>query len=190
MTERAEFEALMRDMGVKQESYEWGQHRVVWESARRTVSDAQAECGKSSWEAKSVAALTKRGRTVDFDLLPGAFDLKDGVHVLAAADIDAMRQWQPIETAPKSGRTLLLGYRNSHGNWRTTRGEWMSEAYIAESWEDPDDAEPGWYETSVEADDAPNCWPITPTHWMPLPDAPDAAIDAALQAVNKRAGND
>ena len=27
--------------------------------------------------------------------------------------------WQPIETAPKTGRTLLLGYFNSHGNWRT-----------------------------------------------------------------------
>jgi hypothetical protein len=70
---------------------------------------------------------------------------------------------------------LLLGYLNSAEKWRTVRGQWMSEAYISEQWEEPDDAEPGWYETSVEADDTPNCWPIKPTHWMPLPAAPAAA---------------
>lgn len=81
-------------------------------------------------------------------------------------------EWQPIETAPKTGRTLLLGYPNILRKWRTTRGQWMSEAYIAEYWEEPDDAEAGWYETSVEAEDIPSCWPVTPTHWMPLPAAP------------------
>lgn len=81
-------------------------------------------------------------------------------------------EWQPIETARKTGCTLLLGYPNSLGKWRTVRGQWMSEAYIGEYWEDPDDVEPGWFETAVEAEDIPNCWPITPTHWMPLPAAP------------------
>lgn len=80
--------------------------------------------------------------------------------------------WRSIETAPKDGRTLLLGYYNSHGNWRTMRGQWMSEDYIAEHWEDPDDEQPGWFETSVEADDIPNCWRIEPSHWMPLPAPP------------------
>lgn len=80
--------------------------------------------------------------------------------------------WQPIETAPKTGRTLLLGYLNIAGKWRTVRGQWMSESYIAEYWEEPDDVEPGWFETSEEADDVPNCWRIEPTHWMPLPKAP------------------
>lgn len=83
-------------------------------------------------------------------------------------------QWLGIETAPKDGRTLLLGYRNSHGKWRTVRGKWMSADYIAEHWEDPDDAEPGWFETAVEAEDPPNCWHIKPTHWMSLPGAPAA----------------
>jgi hypothetical protein len=87
---------------------------------------------------------------------------------------EVLETWQPIETAPKTGRTLLLGYPNVLGKWRTVRGQWMSEAYIAENWEEPDDAETGWYETSAEADDVPNCWPITPTHWMPLPIAPKA----------------
>lgn len=81
-------------------------------------------------------------------------------------------EWQPIETAPKDGRTILLGTYNSHGNWRTMRGQWMSLDYIAEYFEEPDDVEEGWFETCVEADEPPNCWPVAPTHWMPLPAAP------------------
>ncbi|CAM4133819.1 DUF551 domain-containing protein [Kerstersia similis] len=94
-----------------------------------------------------------------------------------AAEIAALRQpWKRIETAPKDGKTILIGYFNSLGNWRTLRGQWMSEEYIAEYWDDPDGVEPGWFETSVEADDPPNCWRICePTHWMPLP-APPAAL--------------
>ncbi|TDV06022.1 hypothetical protein [Paraburkholderia caballeronis] len=84
--------------------------------------------------------------------------------------------WQPIETAPKTGRTVLLGYSNAAGKWRTVRGQWMSETYIAEDWEEPDDVEPGWFETSVEADDVPNCWRVEPTHWMPLPPEPGSSF--------------
>src|SRR6185503_7421963 len=41
--------------------------------------------------------------------------------VLADRALNATAQgmWQPIETAPKTGRTLLLGYSNSHGRCRT-----------------------------------------------------------------------
>lgn len=92
--------------------------------------------------------------------------LKDGAQQAQAPG------WMPIEAAPKDGRTLLLGRFNSHKKWRTMRGQWMSADYIAENWEEPDDAEPGWYETCVEKDDAPNCWSIEPTHYMPLPPAP------------------
>lgn len=83
-----------------------------------------------------------------------------------------MAEWQPIETAPKDGRTLLLGRFNSHGKWRTLRGQWFSADAIAESWEEPDGCDEGWYETSVECEDVPNCWWTEPTHWQPLPPAP------------------
>lgn len=55
------------------------------------------------------------------------------------------------------------------------RGQWMSEDYIAEYWEDPDGTEPGWFEAAVEAEDSPNCWPTEPTHWMPLSPAPEGS---------------
>lgn len=87
----------------------------------------------------------------------------------------ASTPWRPIDTAPKNGRTILLGYYNRAGKWRTVRGQWMSADYIAEQWEDPDSGEPGWFETSEEAEDVPNCWPIDPTRWMPLPEEPGTA---------------
>lgn len=80
--------------------------------------------------------------------------------------------WQPIETAPEDGRVLLLGYWNSHGNWRTLRGEWHSQEFIDEYAEDPDMHTPGWYEVSAEADDETGCWRTNPTHWRPLPKPP------------------
>ena len=91
-----------------------------------------------------------------------------------AADAWNQRQgeWQPIETAPKDGRVLLLGYFNSHGKWRSLRGEWVSREDIDENWEDPETGTPGWYENSVENDDIPNLWYTTPAYWMPLPEPP------------------
>ena len=86
---------------------------------------------------------------------------------------DEPEAWRPIESAPKDGRTILLGYFNSHRKWRTLRGQWMSEEYIAEQWEEPENGEEGWFETAVEPDDVPNCWATEPTHWMPLPAAPE-----------------
>lgn len=80
--------------------------------------------------------------------------------------------WKPIESAPKTGRTLLLGYWNSHGKWRTVRGQWMSAEYIGQEWDEPDGVEAGWFETAVEADDVPNCWPVIPSHWQPMPEPP------------------
>lgn len=84
--------------------------------------------------------------------------------------------WLPIETAPKDGSWLLLGYFNCLGNWRTVRGQWFSVELIAETWENIDgyiERYEGWYETAENAEDIPNVWRVDPTHWMPLPKAPE-----------------
>jgi hypothetical protein len=83
--------------------------------------------------------------------------------------------WQPIETAPKTGCAMLLGYESKHGVWRIVLGKWISKEEIEAEWDQPEDFDAGWYETSFEADDVPNCWPVSPTHWMPLPARPVAA---------------
>lgn len=82
------------------------------------------------------------------------------------------KEWQPIETAPKDGRALLLGYFNSHGKWRTVRGCYIDQARIDEEWEEPENGQPGWYEEVVESDDLPNMFWTTPTHFQYLPIKP------------------
>ena len=102
------------------------------------------------------------------------------VDIFARVMLDAWRaraalktDWQTLKTAPKDGRTLLLGYFNSNCSWRTVRGQWISQDYIDNYFEDDwADADPGWYETVVESDSLPNCWLIDPTHWMPIPPPP------------------
>jgi hypothetical protein len=98
-----------------------------------------------------------------------------------ASEVDAARAstpvgWQPIETAPKDGRTLLLGYFNTRGKWRALRGQWISADEIAETWEDDECAE-GWYETSVECEADVSAWPTNPTHWQPIA-APSATPES------------
>lgn len=80
-------------------------------------------------------------------------------------------EWQPIETASKN-RTLLLGYKNSLGKWRTTRGCWFTKELLEETLDDCDGMPEGWYETPSEGEE---CYYIEPTHWMPLPKPPQGA---------------
>ena len=78
-----------------------------------------------------------------------------------SADIDAMRQWQPIETAPKDGTIVLL--------WGTYGSMMCANSKPIVGW-----FSRGWWTERMTLSHV--------THWMPLPDAPVAAIDAALQA--------
>lgn len=96
-----------------------------------------------------------------------------------AAQAASVAGWQPIETAPRTGRTVLLGCFNSMGNWRTMRGQWFTKAEIDQDWEETDGFEAGWYETAEEPD-VPNCWAINPTHWASTPPAPQQEVSEAV----------
>lgn len=80
-----------------------------------------------------------------------------------------MSDWQPIETAPKDGNSILLGTAGAPAVWtgyfrqerspgmmRWTDNQiyrWTRDGYMDLNW--------------------------NPTHWMPLPDPPDAGVDVA-----------
>jgi len=98
--------------------------------------------------------------------------------VLVRANYEAQPEpepvaWQPIDTAPK-GKIVLVHYKNRLGNCRTMRAQY----YLPETLESDESesgwADEGWYEES-EAYEYLMPLEGEPTHWMPLPPAPDAA---------------
>lgn len=92
-------------------------------------------------------------------------------------------QWQPIDTAPKDGRKVILFYRNSHNKPRTVMARWLTDEQAAETDADGVGLKGGWYEcidnwsdyTEVAIHEG------EPTHWMPLPTPPVAALDEGAQ---------
>ena len=82
--------------------------------------------------------------------------------------------WRPIETAPKDGTPVDLGFRDSDGEWRIVDCGWMPHAFKgAGAWVNLKDR-------SIVAPEGPP-W-VQPTHWMkpqPLPDPPSGSADGS-----------
>lgn len=144
-----------------------GVYRAMLAAAPKAPADPMTDAQLDALDTFALATMAPRGRE----------SVRQYARAVLAASVApaSAPTWLPIETAPQDGRTILLGRYNELGKWRTMRGQWMSQDYIDNNWEDPPSGEPGWFETCVEADEIPNCWPISPTHWMPLPGAPEAA---------------
>ncbi len=70
-----------------------------------------------------------------------------------------MSDWKPIETAPRDGKIILV--------WNHSYGHWIA------SFRPPLSNEPGFYDHRAmwEWRDSYGRF-ATPTHWMPLPQAP------------------
>lgn len=141
----------------------------------QTIEQLQAKIAELEEENARLRTVPMKYRRMAFNAQ--LQDENNELRAQLASSEQQVGEWQPIETAPKTGRTILLGYTNSLGNWRTMRGQWFSREVIDEEWEEPDDCNEGWYETSVEADDIPSCWATNPTHWMPLPTPPKRSIE-------------
>jgi hypothetical protein len=147
------------------------------DSAQPTVAAQQGSIGDDTLhavlgpyiDALNYYADDEHPRVIEaFAKIKALFDIRASSAPVAPIAPDG---WKPIETAPRTGRTLLLGCFNSMGNWRTMRGQWFTKAEIDQEWEETDGFEEGWYETAEEPD-CPNCWAINPTHWAAIPPAP------------------
>ncbi len=81
----------------------------------------------------------------------------------------AFGEWQPIETAPRDGRQIILGWSGEPGGG--CEGFWLCDPK-QNHW-----GETGWFATD---DNVLTEHPSNPDCWMPLPPPPkDAAIAAA-----------
>ena len=82
--------------------------------------------------------------------------------------------WQPIETAPRDGRKIIVAYVNRNSKVRTVMARWMTDEQAAETDSDGVGLEGGWYECIDNWDDYTEVaiHEGEPEHWMPLPTAP------------------
>ena len=79
-----------------------------------------------------------------------------------------MNTWQPIETAPKDGTHLLLWYPDYH------RKVWTGHYYKTERYEHGilKSKHEGWH-NGADTLTLIGMKECLPTHWMPLPEAPN-----------------
>ena len=74
-------------------------------------------------------------------------------------------EWQPIETAPKGERTMLLLYRPTAYEWgKVAPGMYNPDQYAKKP-------RPYW-EMWLKIGGTRESRDWVPTHWMPLPEAP------------------
>jgi hypothetical protein len=77
--------------------------------------------------------------------------------------------WQPIESAPKDGRYLIVGkFDKRAGLLWVKHSRWLTWQDIAEiyGWGDEASFEEAWGNGNDEEE------PCYPSHWMPLPAPP------------------
>jgi len=86
----------------------------------------------------------------------------------------AQDSWQPIATAPQTGRKVIMFYLNRNSLPRTVMARWITDEQAAETDGDGVGLEAGWYECIDNWDDYTEVaiHEGEPTHWMPLPAAP------------------
>lgn len=90
-----------------------------------------------------------------------------------------MSEWQPIESAPRDGRKIILFYINRAKRGRTVFASWLTEERANDIDAEGVDLGEGWYE---RIDNWPDYTHIAihegePTHWMPLPPPPAQGED-------------
>jgi hypothetical protein len=86
-------------------------------------------------------------------------------------------QWQPIETAPKDGTSVLVstsfgGVQVVHIAFYRSENEWNSEGQYLTGWSDLDDWLGWWSYTKGSVTQEKLEGVSAPTHWMPLPESP------------------
>jgi len=124
-----------------------------------THTPTQAEIEAAARAAFKIMPLaTESGDAVDFDDAEDWPELREEMMRMARAAITAAYavrdRWEPIETAPKDGTNILLGWFKD--------GE---EPQVVSGWFEAGIADYRWIDCFNEE--------ANPTHWRPLPSPPE-----------------
>jgi len=131
------------------------------------IGYASAEAEAAQYHAAMAGYRPERHAAMDADVA------KIAAAITAVKATLAQDSWQPIATAPKTGRKVILFYLNRNSLPRTVMARWVTDEEAAETDGEGVGLEAGWYECIDN-------WDYTevaiyegePTHWMPLPEAP------------------
>ena len=120
--------------------------------------------------ALRLAALAERN-TDDRDEWQHAIDSVREACARAMVQPAAPDGWQPIETAPKDDSYLLVS--NGHGVWVA-----RFKSVYQSGWKPPSP----WQSMMLNHDHIPSAKRNgSPTHWMPLPTPPSAALHGTME---------
>lgn len=86
-----------------------------------------------------------------------------------------MNKWRLIETAPKDGTWILLAGGNTQDNGDTKRS--VVACWGGRSWD---------YSYEEDSWNVWRCSYADPTHWMPLPDAPEVEDESETNRGGRR----
>jgi hypothetical protein len=153
--------------------------REAIEEAIEVLEDASAEMlmetGDKNYYIEAIAVL--RQALVDAD------DTSQERVDEIVKDEQEPVAWQPIESVPKTGRKVILFYKNRLNVGRTVIARWLTDEQATEIDADDVGLEGGWYECIDNWDDFTEVkiHEGEPSHWMPLPAPP---IEAKLREKN------
>ncbi len=140
----------------------------AWRLGFRHACDAERLNSDEEWgykranvieEVQALAAPALQATDAELERRTGEPHV-DGWPLVSGLPVPQAPAWQPIETAPKDGTAILLGSRG--GAWI---GKWLP-VYV--SGYRPDNP---WSSLMLNHDHMGEKW-CKPTHWMPLPAAP------------------
>ena len=89
--------------------------------------------------------------------------------VEAAEMLRQKSEWQPIETAPKDGSSILVALKGGE----VREAEWFVRWYN-------DPSKPGWMPANMDEEYGHY---VEPTHWMPLPKPPQTVDETGGLAI-------
>jgi len=138
---------------------------------REAVLNDYAEAKREETELALRAALAQQTQTPCDIAEDGVCEVIDCCRNSTQEEQDS---WQPIATAPKTGRKVILFYLNRNSLPRTVMARWVTDEEAAETDGEGVGLEAGWYECIDNWDEYTEVaiYEGEPTHWMPLPEAP------------------